>query len=75
MIAGRISAAKGLHAKSEIECIDIFDKVKNVFEYVFGNLRVQTEDARNVVKSLANLQQSLPQKQGSKANENTGNLS
>jgi hypothetical protein len=46
----------GLHARSEEECIEIFDKIKNVFEYVFGALRVHVDDARLFVKSLEELQ-------------------
>jgi len=49
-------ASDGLHSKSEEECIDIFDKVRKVFEYVFGNLNVQIEEARAFVKSLEGLQ-------------------
>lgn len=48
--------SEGLHSKSEEECIDIFDRVRNVFEYVFGNLNVQIEEARTFVKSLEGLQ-------------------
>jgi hypothetical protein len=48
----------GLHSKSEEECIDIFDRVRKVFEYVFGNLNVQIEEARAFVKSLEGLQPS-----------------
>lgn len=32
--------SEGLHSKSEGECIDVFDRVRTVFEYVFGNLRI-----------------------------------
>lgn len=46
----------GLHSRSEEECIDIFDRVRNVFEYVFGNLNVQIKEARAFVKSLDSLQ-------------------
>jgi hypothetical protein len=46
----------GLHSKSEEECIDIFDRVRKVFEYVFGNLNVQIDEARAFVKSLEGLQ-------------------
>jgi hypothetical protein len=45
----------GLHSKTEAECVEIFDRVKTVFEYVFGNLRVQAEEARDFVKSLGGL--------------------
>jgi hypothetical protein len=48
----------GLHSKSEEECIDIFDKARKVFEYVFGNLQVQIEEARAFVQSLGQLQPS-----------------
>jgi hypothetical protein len=51
-------ASDGLHSKSEEECIDVFDRVRKVFEYVFGNLNVQIEDARAFVKSLGQLQPS-----------------
>ena len=44
--------SEGLHSKSEEECIDIFDRVRKVFDYVFGNLQLQIEDARAFVKSL-----------------------
>lgn len=45
----------GLHARSEAECIDIFDKCRFVFEYVFGKLRIEQEDAKAFVKSLEEL--------------------
>jgi hypothetical protein len=48
-------ASEGLHSRSEDECIDIFDKCKVVFEYVFGNLRVQIDEARDFVKGLGGL--------------------
>jgi hypothetical protein len=48
--------SEGLHSRSEEECIDIFDRVRKVFEYVFGNLNVQIEEARAFVKSLEGLQ-------------------
>ena len=59
-------ASEGLHSKSEEECIDIFDKVRKVFEYVFGNLNVQIEEARAFVKSLEGLQ-STPKSSKQKA--------
>jgi len=49
-------ASEGLHSKSEEECVDIFDRTKAVFEYVFGNLRVQVDDAKAFLKSLESLQ-------------------
>jgi hypothetical protein len=58
----------GLHSKSEEECIDIFDKVKKVFEYVFGNLNVQIEEARAFVKSLGQL------KPSPKSDKSTGQI-
>jgi len=49
-------ASDGLHSKSEEECVEIFDRVRKVFEYVFGNLNVRIEEARDFVKSLEGLQ-------------------
>jgi hypothetical protein len=48
-------ASDGLHAKSDEQCVDIFDSCRRTFEYVFGKLRIETEDARNFVKEMANL--------------------
>jgi hypothetical protein len=48
-------ASDGLHAKSDEECVDIFDACRRTFEYVFGKLRIETEDAKNFVKEMANL--------------------
>jgi len=48
-------ASEGLHAKSDEECVDIFDKCRTTFEYVFGKMRIETEDAKNFVKSMAGL--------------------
>jgi hypothetical protein len=46
-------ASEGLHGKSEDECIEIFDKVKGTFEYVFGSLRAHIDDARAYVAGLS----------------------
>ena len=48
-------ASDGLHAKSDEECVDIFDACRRTFEYVFGNLRVETEEAKNFVKEMSAL--------------------
>lgn len=45
----------GLHARSEDECTDIFDKCRFVFEYVFGKLKIEQEEARAFVKNLTEL--------------------
>jgi hypothetical protein len=52
--------SEGLHSKSEDECLEIFDSVKNVFEYVFGKLTVHIDDARQFVKSLEKIAQPKP---------------
>jgi len=52
--------SEGLHSKSETECLEIFDSVKNVFEYVFGKLTVQIDDAREFLKSLQDMTQPKP---------------
>jgi len=46
-------ASEGLHAKSDEECVDIFDACRRTFEFVFGKLRVETEDAKNFVKEMS----------------------
>jgi len=48
----------GLHARSEDECTDIFDKCRFVFEYVFGKLRIEQEEAKTFVKNLSELSKS-----------------
>jgi hypothetical protein len=48
-------ASDGLHARSDEECVDIFDKCRKTFEYVFGQMRIETEDARNFVEEMAAL--------------------
>lgn len=50
-------ASDGLHARSEEECVDIFDGCKEVFEFVFGNLKVKSEEAKNFIESLKRLSQ------------------
>jgi hypothetical protein len=48
-------ASDGLHAKSDEQCVDIFDACRRTFEYVFGKLRVETEDAKHFVKEMSAL--------------------
>jgi hypothetical protein len=48
-------ASDGLHAKSDEECVDIFDECRQTFEYVFGTMRIETEEAKAFVKGMAKL--------------------
>jgi hypothetical protein len=48
-------ASEGLHAKSDEECVDIFDECRQTFEYVFGKMRIETEEAKAFVKGMAKL--------------------
>jgi hypothetical protein len=48
-------ASDGLHAKSDEECVDIFDECRQTFEYVFGKMRIETEEATAFVKGMAKL--------------------
>jgi hypothetical protein len=50
-------ASDGLHTKSDEECVDIFDACRRTFEYVFGKLRIETENAKNFVQDMASLTQ------------------
>jgi len=46
-------ASDGIHHRTEDECLAIFDRCKTAFEYVFGELDVQIEDAKAYIASLA----------------------
>jgi len=48
-------ASDGLHAKSDEECVDIFDECRQTFEYVFGKMRIETEEAKTFVKGMVRL--------------------
>jgi hypothetical protein len=48
-------ASDGLHAKTDEECVDIFDACRETFEYVYGKLRIETEDAKKFLSGIANL--------------------
>jgi hypothetical protein len=48
-------ASDGLHARSDEECVDIFDTCRRTFEYVFGKLRIETEEAKTFVKEMTTL--------------------
>ena len=45
----------GVHAKSDEECIEIFDKSRFVFEYTFKKLQVDAAEARTFAEKLAKL--------------------
>jgi hypothetical protein len=48
-------ASDGLHARSDEECVEIFDRCRATFEYVFGKVRIETEEAKSFVKSMVEL--------------------
>jgi hypothetical protein len=48
-------ASEGLHTRTDEECVDIFDACRQTFEFVFGKMRIETEEARNFVKGMAEL--------------------
>lgn len=48
-------ASDGLHSKSEEECVQIFDRGRHVFEYVFSELRVGLEEAKKFLEGLKRL--------------------
>lgn len=52
----------GLHAKSDEECVDIFDECRETFEYVFGKMRIETEDAKKFVKGMAKMSEKKSKK-------------
>jgi hypothetical protein len=59
----------GLHARSEDECVDIFDRCKLVFEYLFANLRPSIADAKAFRLALTALTQKQATKAGPSPNE------
>ena len=63
-------SSDGLHARSDEECIRIFDEVRVVFEYLFEQLTTADEGAEAYKKQLASLATSPPRKASTgKANE------
>jgi hypothetical protein len=48
-------ASDGLHSKSEDECVEIFDRCRHVFEYVFSELRVGLDEAKKFHERLKEL--------------------
>jgi hypothetical protein len=45
----------GLHAKTDEECVDIFDRCRKVFEYVFKNMRAEIKDSQDFLSDLSAL--------------------
>ena len=54
-------ASAGIHRLSENECLDLFDKAKTAFEYLFSQLRADREAARDYVEAMNKLQQAREQ--------------
>lgn len=50
-------ASEGLHARTEDDCLEIFDKSKYVFEYVFRQLKVHDQEKKTFVDRLKGLAQ------------------
>jgi hypothetical protein len=48
-------ASDGIHHGGEDECLEIFDRSKTAFEFVFRELAVQIEDARAYIASLGDI--------------------
>lgn len=47
------AASAGLHGESDDDCLTIFNEARFVFEYLFTNLTVGNEEAREYVKRLS----------------------
>jgi hypothetical protein len=47
------AASAGLHGESDDECLTIFNEARFVFEYLFKNLTLSNDDAREYVKRLS----------------------
>lgn len=57
-------ASEGLHSKSDEECVDIFDACRKSFEFFFGKLRVEIEEAKQFVGEFAGLVAKRSPKEG-----------
>lgn len=44
--------SRGMHAKTDDECLAIAEEVREVFEYVFSRLRAEIEDRNSVVAKI-----------------------
>ena len=44
--------SEGLHGHTEADCLLIADEIRDIFEYVFGQLRAQVEVEKNFVSKL-----------------------
>lgn len=47
--------SEGLHARTEEECLQIVDDMRDVFEHVFGTLRAQIENQKQFVTKVQRL--------------------
>jgi len=47
------AASAGLHGESDDDCLTIFNEARFVFEYLFKNLTLSNEEAREYVKRLS----------------------
>jgi hypothetical protein len=47
--------SEGLHSKTDAECVEIFDACRKTFEYVFGKMRLEVEQAAAFVKEMVKL--------------------
>jgi hypothetical protein len=47
-------SSAGLHGESDEECLEIFNSAKFIFEYLFRNLIVGNEEAREYARRLSN---------------------
>lgn len=45
----------GLHDRTEEECLAISDEIREVFEYIFENLRTQIEDEKRFIDKMTKL--------------------
>jgi hypothetical protein len=52
--------SEGLHSRPEDECIDIFDRCRDIFEHVFTSLRPKVEEQKAYVKKLSELVKRRP---------------
>jgi hypothetical protein len=50
-----VLVSEAVHSKTEEECIEMADKIKYVFEFVFTKLRAQTVEQKEFIEKMKGL--------------------
>ena len=56
--------SEGLHSKSDDECVEVFDRVRAAFEFLFKKLRVDIDEAKAAAATFSALARTKGQREG-----------